>query len=62
MQHEINKFVPITFPAFTVLLNFAGDGECFYTIDYIVTTRLVMCSCVFVGDNVQHNVYYHLQL
>jgi len=62
MQHEINKFFPITFPAFTVLLNFLGDGECFYTIDCIVTTRLFVCSCVFAGDNEQHYVCHHLQL
>ena len=62
MQHEINKFVPITFPAFTVLLNFPGDGECFYTIDYIVITRFGVCLCAFAGGNVQHNVCYHLQL
>jgi len=65
MQHNINKsapkFVPITFPAFTVLLNFPGDGKCVYTIDCIVTTRLVMCPCVFEGDNVQHNACHHLQ-
>lgn len=66
MQHVINKsapqFVPIIFPAFTVLLNFPGDGECFYTLDYIVTTGVVVCLCVFVGHNVQHNVCHHLQL
>jgi hypothetical protein len=43
-------------------LNFTGDGKCFSTMEYIVTTRLVMCSCAFAGDNVQHNVCHHFQL
>jgi hypothetical protein len=52
----------MTFPAFTVLLNFPGDVECFHTVDYIVTTRLVMCPYFFAGDNGQHNVCRHLWL